>query len=72
MSKMYTHTLAYTVSYLVINVAIGKHGVEVLHALIGAAVVVVLQTLLDGPHVHGLFDDLMIILCKQWERHGRD
>ena len=52
------------VCYLVVYVAVGKHGVEVLHALASTAVVVVLQALLDGAHVHWMLDDLMIILWK--------
>lgn len=47
---------------LVVNVAVGEHGVEVLDAFTGAAVETVFQTLLDGPHVHGLLDDLIVIL----------
>lgn len=49
-------------SYLVVNVAVCKHGVEVLHALTGTAVVIVLQSLLDAAHVHRILYDLMIIL----------
>lgn len=48
--------------YLVVDVAVGEHGVEVLDALAGAAVEVVLQALLDRPHVHRLLDDLMVVL----------
>lgn len=57
-----SQTHSRTKSYLVINVAIGEHGVEVLHALVGTAVVVIFQSLLDSAHVHGSFDDLMIVL----------
>ena len=48
--------------YLVVDVAVGEHGVEVLHALASAAVVVVLQPPLNGAHVHGDLDDLMVVL----------
>ena len=48
--------------YLVVDVAVGEHGVEVLHALAGTAVVVVLQPPLNGAHVHGNLDDLMVVL----------
>ena len=50
------------VCYLVVYITVGEHGVEVLHTLSGAAVVVVLQSLLDRPHVHrGLYDRVIIL-----------
>lgn len=49
-------------AYLVVDVTVGKHGVKVLHGLTGAPVIVVLQAFLDGPHVHGVLDDLMVVL----------
>lgn len=52
-------------SHLVVDVAVSKHGVEVLDALAGAAVVVVLQPFLDGAHVHGLLDDLVVVLGQR-------
>lgn len=52
-------------AHLVIDVAIGEHGVEVLNAFTRTAVEIILQTLLDGPHVHGLLDDFMIILQRK-------
>lgn len=54
----------YLLTYLVVNVAVGEHCVEVLYALTCTAVEVVLQTLFYGPHVHGLFDNFMVILKK--------
>lgn len=51
----------YVICWLVVNVAVGKHGVEVLHALTGTAVVVIFQPLLNRTHVHGIFDDLMVV-----------
>lgn len=56
-------------AHLVVDVAVGEHGVEVLDALTGAAVVVVLQALLDGSHVHGLLDDLVIVLEQRARRY---
>lgn len=50
------------VTYLVVDVTVGKHGVEVLHALIGAPIVIILQPLLDGPHIHRILNDLVIVL----------
>lgn len=50
------------VIYLVVDITVGEHGVEVLHALASPAVVVILQTFLDGAHVHRLLDDFMVIL----------
>lgn len=47
---------------LVVDVAVGEHGVEILHALAGTAVKIVLQSFLDGAHVHWLFNDVVIIL----------
>lgn len=52
-------------AHLVVDVAVGEHGVEVLDALAGTAVVVVLQPLLDGAHVHGLLDDLVVVLRQK-------
>ena len=52
-------------SYLVVDVTVGEHGVEVLDTLAGAAVEVVLQALLDRPHVHRLLDDLVVVLGER-------
>ena len=49
-------------THLVVNVAVGEHGVEVLHALAGTPIVGILQPPLDCAHVHGALDYLMIIL----------
>ena len=46
---------------LVVDVAVSEHLVEVGHALVCTPVVIVLQPLLDGSHVHGLFDDLEVV-----------
>lgn len=51
-------------TYLVVDVAVGEHRVEVLYALTCTAVEAVLKTFLDGPHVHGLFDNFVVILKK--------
>ena len=59
------------VYYLVVDVTVGEHGVEVLDALAGAAVEVVLQPLLDRPHVHRLLDDLMVVLGEGGREGGR-
>ena len=48
-------------SGLVVDVAVGEHGVEVLYAFLGRPVVVVLQTFLDGAKVHGMLDDFVIV-----------
>lgn len=47
---------------LVVDVTVGEHGVEVLHGLAGAPVIVVLQAFLDGSHVHGVLDHLVVVL----------
>lgn len=49
-------------AHLIVDVAICEHGVEVLHALACTPIVGILQPLLDGAHVHGALDYLMIIL----------
>lgn len=59
-----TQLLFYLLTYLVVDVAVGEHCVEVLYALTCTAIEVVLQALFDGPHVHGLFDNFMVILKK--------
>lgn len=51
-------------TYLVVDVAVGEHRVEVLYALTCTAVEVVLKTFFDGSHVHGLFDNFVVILKK--------
>lgn len=53
---------------LVVDVAVGEHGVEILHALAGTAVKIVLQSFLDGAHVHWLFNDVIVILNEIRER----
>lgn len=52
-------------SHLVVDVAVGEHCVEVLHAFSRTPIIVVLQPPLDGTHVHRLFDDFVIILETQ-------
>ncbi len=47
---------------LVVDVAVCKHGVEILQALAGTVVIIVFKSSLDSPHIHGLFDDFEIIL----------
>ena len=48
--------------YLVVNVAVGEHGVEVLDTFLGVTVVAVLKTLLDCSHVHRTLNNFVIIL----------
>lgn len=52
------------VSDLVVDVAVCKHCVEVVNALLGVPVEAVFQTLFDCAHVHRGFDDLIIVLGK--------
>lgn len=50
-------TLKYGSSiYLVVYVAVGKHGVEVLDTFLGIPVEAVLKPFLDCSHVHRSFD----------------
>ena len=46
---------------LVVHVAVGEDGVEILNALLGGPVVVVVEPLLDGSEIHGVFDDLVVV-----------
>lgn len=55
-------TLLFVCVYLVVDVTVGEHGVEVLHGLTGAPVIVVLKTFLDGSHVHRVLDHLVVVL----------
>lgn len=48
--------------YLVVDITVGEHGVEVLHGLTGTPVIIVLQTFLDGSHVHRVLDHLVVVL----------
>ncbi len=50
--------------YLIVNVAVSKHGVEVLNTFLGIDVVTVLQAFLDCSHVHRVFDYLVIVLVR--------
>lgn len=52
-------------TYLVVDVAVGEHCVEVLYALTCTTVEVIFQAFLNGPHVHGLFDNFMVILGEK-------
>ena len=48
--------------YLIVDVAIREHCVEVMDTLLGIPVVTVFQTFLYGTHVHRALDDLVIVL----------
>lgn len=48
--------------YLVIDITVCEHGVEILHAFSRSPVVIILQSLLDRPHVHRVLDDFIIVL----------
>lgn len=52
---------------LVVDVAVGEHGVEVLYTFLGVPVVIVLQTSLYGTHVHRCLDDLIVVLKSKKE-----
>lgn len=55
----------YDCVYLVVDVTIGEHCVEVLHCLTGTPVIIILQSFLYGSHVHGVLDHLMVVLSMQ-------
>lgn len=57
--------------HLVIDVAVGEHGVEVLHTFTRAPIVVVLEPFLDGSQVHGRGYYRMIILIKKESQRVR-
>lgn len=48
--------------YLVINITVCEHSVEILHAFTSCPVVIILKSLLDRPHVHWVLDDFVIVL----------
>lgn len=48
--------------YLVVNVAVGKHGIEILNTFLGVPVVAVLKSLLDRSHIHRNFNNLVVVL----------
>lgn len=54
--------------YLVVDVAVGKHGVEVVNTFLGVPVVTVLKPFLDRSHVHRAFYDLVIVLMEREKR----
>ena len=53
---------------LVVDVAVGEHGVEVLNALLSVPVEVAVQALLYGAHVHRDLDDLVVVLKEKCVR----
>ena len=55
----------------VVRAAVAEHQPEVCDALLGTVVDTVIQLLLDGAHVHGIFDDSEIILTRnESENHN--
>lgn len=54
--------LIFLLPYLVINIAVCEHCVEVLHTLACTPVVHILQSFLDGPHVHWFLYYFVIVL----------
>ena len=56
---------------LVVHIAVGEHGVEVLDALLRRPVVVVVQPLLDCSKIHRMFDDLVVVGDVQLVRINR-
>lgn len=51
--------------HLIVDVAVGEHGAEVLNALLGVVVIAVLQSLLNGAHVHGILNDPVVVLRER-------
>jgi len=49
---------------LVVTAAVAEHQPEVCNTLLGTAVGTVVQLFLDGAHIHGMFDDIEIILGR--------
>lgn len=60
------------VSDLVVDVAVGEHGVKVLYTLLGIPVVTVLQTSLYGAHVHRRLDDLIVVLISVQKKKKKE
>ena len=50
------------ISGFVIQTAVAKHSTEVLDAGLARIVLVLIELLLDQPHVHGALDDLKVVL----------
>ena len=48
--------------YLVVNVAVGEHGCEVVDTFLGIPVVMVFKPFLDCSHVHRIFDNIVVVL----------
>lgn len=63
-------TAASDVADLVVDVAVSEHGVEVMDALLGVPIVVVLQALLYCPHVHRRLDDFVVVLDEEQTRES--
>lgn len=51
--------------YLVVNITVCEHCVEILHTLACTPVVHILQSFLDGAHVHWILYDRVIVLNTQ-------
>ena len=52
------------VCWFVVEIAVAEHEFEVLHALLGWVVDILLQLLLNGAHVHWSLNNLEIVLVK--------
>ena len=58
------------VCWFVVEIAVAEHEFEVLHALLGWVVDILLQLLLNGAHVHWSLNNLEIVLVKVRVRWG--
>lgn len=52
----------YVLAGFVVDVAVAEHGVEVVDALLGRAVVVGFEARFYGAQVHGVFYDFVVVL----------
>ena len=53
------------VARLVVEKTVFEHEAKVIDTLLPTVVDIVLQLLLDGAHVHGVLDHLVVVLCVQ-------
>lgn len=62
------HESGHIADYLIVDVAVGKHGVEIVNTFLGVPVVTVLKPFLDCSHVHWAFNYFIIVLKEHGKR----
>ena len=56
------NAIGVVLSYPIVHIAVGEHGVEVFNTIKCLPVILVLQTLVDSAQIHGICNNCIIIL----------